>query len=246
MAKNTGQKFLIDTKYENLSVPAQKEGAAQPPLELPAPEGSAMIELPEAKCAGIGQVNLGELIEKRKSLRKYTDVPLSLEEFSCLLWGTQGVKMVSSRPVTIRTVPSAGARHPFETYILVNRVEGLDPGLYRYMALDHTLARLPEYENINADLTEACLQQSHVQTSAVTFVWVAVPERTAWRYSERAYRYIFLDAGHVCQNLYLLAEAMDCGVCAIAAYDDDLANQAIGIDGQEQFVIYIASLGKRI
>ena len=246
MAKHTGRQFLTDTKYENLSKPAQKEGAPQPPLELPAPDGSELIDLPGGNCAEIGQVDLADLVEKRKSLRKYADQALTLEEFSCLLWGTQGVKMVSSRPVTIRTVPSAGARHPFETYLLVNRVEGLEPGLYRYMALDHKLARLPGYDNINSTLTEACLQQSHVHTSAVTFVWAAVPERTVWRYSERAYRYLFLDAGHVCQNLYLLAEAMDCGVCAIAAYDDDLANKAIGVDGQEQFVIYIASLGKRI
>jgi SagB-type dehydrogenase family enzyme len=94
-------------------------------------------------------------------------------------------------------------------------------------------------------LTEACLKQQHVKTSAVTFIWVAVPHRTVWRYSQRGYRYIHLDAGHVCQNLYLLAEAIDCGVCAIAAFDDDLVNQAIGLDGEDLFVIYLASLGKR-
>lgn len=245
MGIKVGQTFLEATKYENLSIPAQKSGYPQPPLELPTPAGCTIINLPDGKYPDIGKVDLINLIEKRASLRKYTDETLSLEEFACLLWGTQGVKLISSRPVTMRTVPSAGARHPFETYILVNRVEGLKPGLYRYLAIDHKLAHLPGFDDINAQFTEACLNQQQVRTSAMTFIWTAVAERTAWRYSERAYRYLFLDAGHVCQNLYLLAESMQCGVCAIAAYDDDLANKVLGLDGEEQFVIYIASLGKR-
>jgi len=72
-----------------------------------------------------------------------------------------------------------------------------------------------------------------------------VIERMSWRYPERGYRYILLDAGHVCQNLYLVAEALGCGVCAIAAYDDDLTNQVFGLDGESQFIVYLASLGKR-
>ncbi len=82
-------------------------------------------------------------------------------------------------------------------------------------------------------------------TSAVTFIWAAVPVRTVWRHRQRAYRYIHLDAGHVCQNLYLLAEAIGCGVCAIAAYDDDQVNAVLGLDGEDMFAIYLASLGKR-
>ena len=190
-------------------------------------------------------IDLQELIEKRETLRKYADIPLSLKELACLLWGTQGVKLITNKLVTKRTVPSAGSRHPFETYLLVNKVAGLVPGLYRYLALSHKLAKLPEKKNLNQRLTRACLKQSHVKNSAITFFWVAVPIRIVWRYSQRAYRYLYLDAGHVCQNLYLLAEAMGCGVCAIGAYDDDLVNDVIGVDGNEQFVIYIASLGKR-
>jgi SagB-type dehydrogenase family enzyme len=84
-----------------------------------------------------------------------------------------------------------------------------------------------------------------VRRSAVTLIWVAVVERMAWRYGERGYRYMHLDAGHVCQNLYLAAENIDCGVCAIAAFDDDNLNSVLGLDGENLFAIYLGSVGKR-
>ena len=245
MENHIGRDFIQQTKYANLEISPQKMGIPLPPLELPVEKGSQIISLPPGKNLPLKDIDLKNLIEKRESLRKYADKSLTLEELACLLWGTQGIKSITDKPLSKRTVPSAGSRHPFETYLLVNKVEGLVPGLYRYLAISHELARLPGHEKINQSLTEATLQQQHVKNSAVTFVWVAVPIRTVWRYSQRAFRYLYLDAGHVCQNLYLLAEAMNCGVCAIAAYDDDLANSAIGVDGEEQFVIYIASLGKR-
>ena len=78
----------------------------------------------------------------------------------------------------------------------------------------------------------------------VVFLWVAVPYRMTWRYSERGYRELHKDAGHVCQNLYLAAQAVGCGVCAIAAYDDDVMHDILGIDGVDQFLIYLATVGK--
>ena len=245
MENKIGMEFIEQTKYQNLEESAQKQGVPKPPLETSVENGSKFFDLPDGKAIGKLEIDLAELVEKRETLRKYADTPLSLEELSFLLWGTQGVKEQTENQLTKRTVPSAGSRHPFETYLLVNNVSGLEPGLYRYLALKHKLARIADKENINETLTFACLKQQHVKTSAVTFAWAAVPERTAWRYSQRAYRYLYLDAGHVCQNLYLLAEAIGCGVCAIAAFDDDLVNQAVGLDGESQFVIYLASLGKR-
>ncbi len=185
-------------------------------------------------------------MEKRETFRNYSEAGLTLPELAYLLWGTQGVKSIlTEKPVTKRTVPSAGSRHAFETYLLINRVEGLQPGLYRYQALDHQLARLPAPQDICDILTKACQMQAHVKNSAVTFFWTAVQLRMTWRYCQRGYRFMYLDAGHVCQNLYLLAEAIGCGVCAIAAYDDDLVNAGLGVDGVEQFAIYIATLGRR-
>jgi len=245
MEKKIGKEFMEMTKYQNLGVYPQKEGVPMPPIELPLIRDEEIIELPDGKALALEALDLQELIEKRQSLRKYADEPLSMEELAYLMWGTQGVKRVTDRPVSFRTVPSAGSRHPFETYLLINKVDGLTPGLYRYLALDHKLAKLNGFDGIRDELTNACLKQKHVFNSAVTFTWVAVPERTTWRYGNRGYRYIHLDAGHVCQNLYLLAESIGCGICAIAAFDDDQANQALRLDGEDQFVIYLASLGKR-
>jgi SagB-type dehydrogenase family enzyme len=245
MDKKTGIEFIQSTKNANLGESPQKNGEPKPPVEISLESEAEVIDLPPGR--GIGEINVDfpELVEKRESLRKYTGTPLTMQELSLLLWGTQGVKAQTARELTKRTVPSAGSRHPFETYLLVNNVEGLTPGLYRYLAVDHKLARLPGHENINHMLTEACLKQQHVKNSAVTFAWAAVPQRTVWRYAQRGYRYLYLDAGHACQNLYLLAETIDCGVCAIAAFDDDLVNQALDLDGENRFVIYLASLGKR-
>jgi len=246
MKNPIGIEFMRLTKYENLDPSLQSQGVPRPPLQLPLEEGSVTLPLPEGKSLPLEKMDLADLIERRETRRKYSEEPISLQELAFLLWGTQGVKSYSDKQLTRRTVPSAGARHPFETFLLVNRVQGLEHGLYRYLALDHQVAHLNAPADIRDQLTEACLKQEHVRTSAVTFAWVAVAIRSVWRYSQRAYRYMHLDAGHVCQNLYLLAEAIGCGVCGIAAFNDDLVNQALQLDGVEQFAIYLASLGRRV
>jgi len=245
MENNIGKEFVHMTKYQNLGAYPQKQGVPMPPMELELKGDEEIIDLPMPEKIEQSAIHFPELIEKRESLRKYAEQAITTEELAFLLWGTQGVKKVTDRPVSFRTVPSAGSRHPFETYLLINNVDGLDPGFYRYMAFKHQLAKLRGFDGIREDLTNACLKQKHVFQSAITFAWVAIPERTTWRYGARGYRYIHLDAGHVCQNLYLLAESIGCGVCAIAAFDDDMVNQALHLDGEEQFVIYLASLGKR-
>ena len=246
MEDKVGNQFLEMSKSKNMPPSAQTHGLPQPPLELPVPSDAVLIGLPSPSQIKVPSMDLRQAIEKRETLRAYADTNLSLAELSYLLWMTQGVKAVTDRPVTKRTVPSAGSRHAFETWLLVNRVEDLQPGLYRYVALTHKLIRMPANQAIRQILTDACSHQKHVFKSAVTFFWVAVVERMAWRYPTRGYRYLFLEAGHVCQNLYLAAEQICCGICAIAAYDDDLVNQALQVDGKNMFTIYIASLGKRL
>jgi SagB-type dehydrogenase family enzyme len=188
---------------------------------------------------------LREAIEGRTSVRRYTRTPLSQEELSFLLWCTQGVKKVIPGSATFRTVPSAGARHALETYLLVNNVEGLNSGVYWFSALRHGLILIGEGGELPDRLVAACLGQRFVAESAVTFIWTALRYRMTWRYSERGYRYFFLDAGHVCQNLYLAAEAVNCGVCAIAAFSDEAVDAFLEIDGEEQFTLYLATVGKR-
>ncbi len=246
MLKENGYEFVELTKYRNLSEPDQAKGLPQPPYEIPLEAGHSMIDLPKPEDIDLGNYDLRKAIEIRRSLRRYTEDSLSLEELSYLLWLTQGVKSIDEkRHVTWRTVPSAGCRHPFETYLSINRVEGLEPGLYRFAALEHKLVPLRLDASFNDELTSACEGQRQVRTSAVTFIWAAVPERTTWRYSERSYRYLYLDAGHVCQNLHLAAESIGCGICAIGAYDDDAADALMGFNPPEMFVIYLASLGRR-
>lgn len=245
MSDSIGQFFWERTKPAYVPESAQRKGLPQPPLELPYDPGAPLFHLPAVQTIQKPPMDLWQAIEQRVTLRHYSDKNLTLEELSLLLWATQGIKEFTQRPVTLRTVPSAGARHAFETYLLVNRVEGLEGGLYRYIAGEHALLEVDKDTGINERLTQACFNQHQVANSAVTFFWTAVVERMTWRYPERGYRYLLLDAGHVCQNLYLAAEALESGVCAIAAYDDDAVNQSLGLDGENLFVVYIASLGKK-
>jgi len=242
---STGKEFIEQTKYKNLAVFDHKKGIKQPPLELDYNKKNKILDLPSPNGIKIPNIDLREVIEKRRSLRDYSDKPLTLEELSYLLWVTQGVKKVIPNTTTFRNVPSAGARHAFETYLLINNVGSLKPGLYRYLAIEHKLLEINVQPEIAERIMQGCLGQEFTMTSSVTFIWTAVAKRMTWRYSDRGYRYLFLDAGHVCQNLYLAAESIGCGACAIAAYDDDQVNFALRIDGEEQFVIYIATVGKK-
>ena len=246
MTKDNGYQFVENTKYPNLSEPGQKQGLPQPPFEIPLEGGKPLIDLPKPEVIEIGGYDLRKAIEDRRTIRHYSKEQLTLEELAYLLWVTQGIVEINpKRGVPLRTVPSAGCRHPFETYLSMNMVEGLEPGLYRYKSSSHQLVALKMDVGFNEKLTEACLGQRQVAASAVTFIWAAIPERTVWRYSERSYRYLYIDAGHVCQNLHLAAESIDCGLCAIGAYDDDQADNLMGFNPPEMFVIYMATVGKK-
>lgn len=240
-----GRDFMARTRYAHLPAPDQQRNVPPPPLEVPRQASQAVRALPAPTEAAREPVVLRELIEARRSVREYADEALSEAELSYLLWCTQGVKKAAAGRATFRTVPSAGARHAFETYLLANRVEGLLAGLYRYLAIGHELAEVSTEAGLAETITAACFDQRFVAASAVTFLWSAVAYRMTWRYSQRGYRYLHLDAGHVCQNLYLSAESIGCGVCAIAAFDDDALNAALGLDGEEQFAIYLAAVGRK-
>jgi len=243
--KDIGREFMEKTKYRFIGTPDQEKGLVQPPLELfPDPE-KPFFNLPEPGKISVPLVGLRTAMERRQSIRTYAREPLSIEELSFLLWCTQGVKRVEGTYATFRTVPSAGARHAFETFLLVNDVAELSRGLYRYLALSHRLQQVSMDPTLAIEITGACFNQDFILRSGVVFLWTAVPYRMTWRYGERGYRDLHLDAGHVCQNLYLAAEAIGCGVCAIAAFDDDVMASLLGIDGTDQFLIYLATVGKK-
>ncbi len=223
----------------------QQKELPQPPLEKPFADDAERIDLPQVVESILTQNNLFSAINKRKSTRAYAKECLSLEELSFLLYATQGVKKVNGdNYATIRTVPSGGARHPFETYLVVQRVEGLRKGVYRYLALSHQLQFLFEDEDSVQHMSDYALEQPFAGDCAVTFVWSCVPYRGEWRYMMTSHKVMLLDAGHVCQNLYLACEGIRCGTCAIAAYDQKSIDDYLGLDGENEFVIYMAPVGK--
>ncbi len=239
-----GREFMRKTRFEYLQPSDQMRGVAQPPLEAAYTGEGPVIELEPPGSFRVAVIPLRDAIEGRESIRKYRDIPLALDELSFLLWSTQGVKKTMRDLFTFRTVPSAGARHCLETYILANNVEGVDPGLYRYLALPHRLAGVHLDPHIADSVVAACVNQRFLKDNAVTFIWTADAYRMTWRYGERGYRYMHIDVGHVCQNLYLAAQAVGCGVCAVGAFHDDELNYLLGIDGETQFALYLAAVGK--
>ena len=245
MSAGIGQQFMRETQYQYLEPSAQQQGQTQPPLELPFDATQRLIALPDPDALPLDPVDLRALIRDRRTVRNYVEQAISQEELAFLLWASQGITEMRGSYATVRTVPSAGARHAFETFLLINQVEGIEPGLYRWIASINQLVPVTLASDIAERVTRAAMNQEQVLRSAVTFIWVAVRERMAYRYGERGYRYLFLDAGHVCQNLYLAAEPLHCGVCAIAAFDDEQVNAVLDLDGDDLFAVYIASLGKR-
>ena len=191
-------------------------------------------------------IPLLKAINGRKSVRQYSNGPLSLRELSLLLWATQGMHEMRGPSVTLRTVPSAGSRHAFETYLYVRDVTGLEEGIYRYLPLTHQLAFEFEERNLTGKIAAACFDQWFVSEGAVTFFWAAVPYRMEWRYGLAAHKVIALDAGHICQNLYLACEAIGAGTCAIGAYDQELLDDLLRLDGEKEFVVYLAPVGKKV
>lgn len=245
MTTKAGNEFMLASRDDSPEKSPQDAGAPQPPLEFPVEKDAPLIPLTAIEELSFPQTNLWAVLDARKTLRKYQQTPLTLEELTIMLWFTQGVKSLNSRPATERMVPSAGARHPFETYLVVSKVEGLKPGMYRYVALQHKLAFLEESADLVDRVWEATHSQNHVRNCPVSFWWEANVLRTTWRYRTRGYRYIMMDVGHVCQNLYLVAEALGCGICPIGSFSDVELNRIFGCDGEDRVIIYGATTGKR-
>lgn len=242
-----GRSFLRDDIRQRVDFrrTAQARGLPPPPVQLPCPADAVVLDLPRpAAVRAAGAMPLSRAIARRRSLRRFSDAPLSLEAFSFLLWSCQGVR---GRPVNghaFRTVPSAGCRHALETYLAVFRVDGLAAGLYRYLPVSHRLLARPTPADLPERVSAAALGQHFAGAAAVAFFWTAVPGRMEWRYGAAAHKVIALDAGHACQNLCLAAVAAGGGACAIAAYEQEAADRLLGVDGQEEFTIYLAAVGR--
>lgn len=231
---------------ERDKVPTDLQKKLPSPLsQKPVPGNATMIELVHPDNLAVGNMPVFDAIKGRKSHRRYTEDPLSLEELSFLLWATQGLRDAGGDgSVSRRTVPSAGARHPFETYLIVNRVDDLSPGLFRYIPLEHKLFFMYADPGLPEKVSQGCRGQAFVGQGAVVFIWTVIPYRSEYRFSVVAPKMIAMDAGHLCQNLYLASEAIGAGTCAIGAYDQEKMDAIVQADGEEEFVIYAAPVGK--
>jgi len=224
----------------------ETKGKPLPPVQKEFDNNFKMIELPEPDEKVLIKPNLFQCIKDRESRRGYSDEHLTIDELSYLLWATQGVRgFYRNNTITTRTVPSGGARQPFETYLSIHNVEGIEPGVYYYQPLNHRLVYLFTYDDLQDRLTDSAFEQSFAGSSAVCFIWSTIPYKCEWRYTTEAKKIIAQDSGHLCQNLYLAAESINCGTCAIGAYNQKKMDSFIKLDGIDEFVVYMSPVGKQ-
>jgi SagB-type dehydrogenase family enzyme len=230
-----------------LNLTPESNGIQQSPVQLEYDTRLPIYPLPKPQDIKVDKIDIRSAIENRRSIRSYSEDSLTLDELAWLLWATHGVRDVQvtvKRTRVLRNVPSGGSLHPFETYLIIDNVGGLKPGLYRYLGLSHELLQIREVDGMHEILSELCGYQPWIKKGAISFLWSFVPDRSIWRYSWGACK-LFMEAGHICQNLYLAAEAVRCGVCAIGAFDLDEIHKLLGVDSNAEIIVYIATLGKR-
>jgi SagB-type dehydrogenase family enzyme len=240
MDDRIGDEYQRRTKYTRESLrdgfmldwdskpPTYKEYPRAPRLELPTPAPRPTMDLDRA-------------LRERRSVRDFTPQALPLEDLSYLVWASTGIQR-REEGYAFRTAPSAGALYPIETYVSVQRVEDVASGLYHYAIEPHALEELKQGDQ-GREVARGALGQGICAEAAAVFLWTAVFHRSKWKYRQRAYRYVYLDAGHVAENLYLAATALGLGCCTIGALFDDDLNALLGVDGEEESVLYLAAVG---
>ncbi len=244
---NTGRafmKFSSTNQYEEY-ISDQELKLPQPPLvKANMREIVDAINLPRNFNDLNINLNFIEILAERKSSRVYSKESMSLLQLSFLLWASQGIKDIRGKSyATLRTVPSGGARHGFETYLAVQNVEGLRSGLYHYLPMEHQLEFLKELENGEKTIAESICGQNWGSRANVVFYWSFVAYRCEWRYGIHAHRPALIDVGHLCQNLYLACTALGIGTCAVAALDNNICDKMFELDGEEEFIVYVAPVG---
>lgn len=188
-------------------------------------------------------IQFWDIINKRHSTRAFKNEPISKMELSLLLHGQTGLTRVFPK-FAFRTIPSAGGLFPLEIYVAINNVSEIEQGIYHYNIEKHELECLKQGD-FSKTVADACYGQRMVAKSAINFIWTAIIERTRITYGERAYRFIYLDCGHLGQNFYLAAEALGLNACVVGAYYDDDINQILDLDETKEFAIYMGVVGKK-
>ncbi len=239
MDKGIGDLFQEETKYERDRLPGgYLEWSKKPETYKHYPDAPRIsLPVPETE----GGTSLWEILSRRRSVRDFHSRPLEDRQLSQLLWASQGVT-AEQFGYQFRTVPSAGALYPVESYIVVNNVAGIPQGVYHYNVPGHALEQIREGD-YRVTIARAALDQKIAYEANVVFAWTAVFDRSKWKYKQRAYRYVYLDAGHIAQTVALAAVALGLGSCQIAALYDEEVNDLLGVDGLEESALYLTVVG---
>lgn len=233
-----GDRFQQETKYAQTTRGEGPNWSLQPDLYKHY-EQQPHIPLPKPRTDASKTID--EILAKRKSIRSFQQKPLSQLHLSFLLWASTGIQR-KEHGYEFRTAPSAGALYPIETYLVINNVESIKQGVYHYNIKHHYLEQL-QTGDFRKEITTAALHQQMCATASVVFIWTAVFNRSKCKYGQRAYRYIYLDTGHIAENLALAATSIDLGSCHIAALYDEDANNIIDVDGTMESSIYLTVVG---
>ncbi len=212
------------------------------PEQFNKPLENAEIYKLDKDFSTIKQKTLSDCIACRRSLREYSDKPLSYNELSYLLFETSRVDYYRENAV-FRTIPTAGATNSMETYVYVNKVENIDSGIYLYVQDQHQLALVRKQDDLSEEVNESLLRQ--LREAPVVFFFTCVPARTEYKYDFCAHKMIAIEAGHACQNLSLAAEVIDSGACAICAYNQDLVDKLLLLNTEKEFTTYCVTVGKK-
>ncbi len=234
-----GPRFQELTKYSPSGPPRSGLSVAPAPPYTVYEGTLPRVELPAPQTDG--GPGLWGVIAQRRSRRNFTGESITLGQLSQILWAVNGIT-AQVDGYELRAAASAGALYPNDTYLVVNAVEGLPPCLAFYEVREHQLCILAEGD-FSQDIAAAALGQHYCATAAVVLVWAAVVARCAWKYSDRAYRYVYLDAGHLGAHAQLAAEALGLGSVNIGAFYDDEVNNLFGLDGRERTVVYMTAIG---
>lgn len=241
ISTSMGPQFQEATKYHRGRPVPQAPGWAAPPDAYKVYEDYLeRVALPDP------DVNDGpgiwEVIANRRSQRRFSGADLSLQEISQLLWATQGITD-DMQQIELRAAASAGALYPNETYVVAQSIDGISEGVYHYDIRAHELGMLAEGD-YSEDLAQACLGQTWMMKAGTVFVWGAVVARCAWKYQNRAYRYLYLDAGHLGAQLQLAAQGLGLGSCNVAAFFDDEVARLVGLDSRTEVAVYVTAVGR--
>jgi SagB-type dehydrogenase family enzyme len=238
------ERYLAETRHSRTRlVGGRMDWNAQPAWFKTYPD-APRVALPEPALGppGSHDQDLFEVLRRRRSVRAYAPPPLGLDELSALLWAAAGVT-ARQHGFAFRTAPSAGGLYPIEHYVAAHHVDGLDPGIYHYAVLEGAL-ELVAGGDVRLPLAHAALDQRIAADADAVFVWTAVLARSRWKYGQRFVRYVLLDAGHIAQNVAPAAVALGLGTCQIAAFFDDEAAALLGVDPDEEPVLYMTTVGR--